>query len=85
MTKKYDLREWKNAKGNGNLLNVELMDKDGTLIQATFFNDAAEKFSKELTENKIYLMANGRVSLANKKFTSIKNDYCLTFDMNAEI
>jgi hypothetical protein len=25
------------------------------------------------------------VKLANKKFTSIKNDYCLTFDQNADI
>jgi len=25
------------------------------------------------------------VNIANKKFTSIKNDYCLTFDQNAEI
>lgn len=44
VTKKYDMREWKNAKGNGYILNIELMDKDGTLIQATFFNDAAEKY-----------------------------------------
>lgn len=38
-----------------------------------------------LVENKVYLFANGQVKLANKKFTSIKNDYCLTFDQNADI
>ncbi len=38
-----------------------------------------------LKENKVYLFSNGQVKLANKKFTSIKNDYCLTFDQNADV
>ena len=38
-----------------------------------------------LKENHVYLFANGQVKLANKKFTSIKNDNCITFDTNAEI
>lgn len=25
------------------------------------------------------------VKMANKKFTSIKNDHCITFDANAEV
>lgn len=33
----------------------------------------------------MYLFANGTVKMANKKFTAIKNDHCLTFDINAEI
>ena len=28
---------------------------------------------------------NGSVKLANKKFTSIKNDYCLSFDYNTVV
>jgi len=31
------------------------------------------------------LIAGGTVKIANSRFTSIKNDYCLTFDRNAEI
>jgi replication factor A1 len=38
-----------------------------------------------IKENRVYLFSNGQVKLANKKFTSIKNDYCLTFDQNADI
>ena len=38
-----------------------------------------------LQDNHVYLMANGFIKLANKKFTSIKNDHCITFDQNAEI
>lgn len=61
------------------------MDKDGTQIQATFFNDAAEKFDSLIQENKVYLFSNGQVKLAQKKFTSIKNDYSITFDTNADV
>jgi ssDNA-binding replication factor A large subunit len=39
--KKYDLKHWTNAKGTGMLLNLDLMDKENTQIQATCYNDAA--------------------------------------------
>jgi hypothetical protein len=31
------------------------------------------------------LWSNGSIKLANKKFTSIKTDYCITFDERASI
>ena len=31
-------------------------------------------------ENKVYLFSNGIVKMANKKFTSIKNDFCIVFE-----
>ena len=36
-------------------------------------------------ENKVYLFSNGIVKMANKKFTSIKNDFCIVFEKNAQI
>ncbi len=67
-------------------MNIELIDKDGTQIQATFFGEeAAKRFGPMIKENKVFLFANGAVKLANKKFTSIKNDYCLTFDHMADV
>jgi replication factor A1 len=38
-----------------------------------------------LKENKVYLFSNGSIKIANKKFTSIKNDHCITFDKNSQI
>jgi len=38
-----------------------------------------------LKENHVYLFANGTVKMANQKYTSIKNDYCIVFDRNSEI
>jgi len=33
----------------------------------------------------VYLFSNGQVKLANKKFSSIKNDYCISFDNHSDI
>ena len=85
VTKLGDIRTWNNARGSGKLLNIDLMDREGTQIQATFFNDAADKFVQELEQNKVYTFAGGMVKMANKKFTAIPNDFCLTFDARAEI
>ena len=83
--KRSDVRTWNNARGTGKLLNVDLVDRYGTQIQATFFNQAVDKFEGILVENKIYLLSGGTVKMANKRFTSIKNDFCITFDSRAEI
>lgn len=55
------------------------------MIQATFFNDAVTRFDPILRENLVYLFANGEIKIANKRFTNIKNDYSIIFNMNAEI
>jgi len=36
-------------------------------------------------EDKVYSFANGRVQMANKKFTSIKNDFSLMLGLETEI
>jgi replication factor A1 len=36
--KKPPIRTYKNAKGEGQILTVDLIDRDGTMIQATMFN-----------------------------------------------
>lgn len=57
----------------------------GTQIEGTFFNEAAEIFDPRIVENRVYLFSNGCVKMANKKFTSIKNDFCIVFEKNAQI
>lgn len=79
VVKKAPIREWKNAKSSGKLLNFDLIDKEGTMIQGTAFNEAAENFDSMLSGEGVYTFANGMVKLANKRFTAIPNDHCLTF------
>lgn len=33
----------------------------------------------------MYLFSNGYVKMANKKFTSVRNDYCITFEQRSLI
>lgn len=49
------------------------------------FNETADKWFVKIQEDKVYIFAKGQVKLANKKFTSIKNDHCLTFGNDTEI
>ena len=57
----------------------------GTQIEGTFFNDAADMYDPKVQENMVYLFSNGVVKMANKRFTSIKNDFCIVFEKNAQI
>ena len=85
VTKKHPLKQWNNNKGHGTLLNVELIDSDGSQIVATFFNDSADKYNDFLKQNKVYIFTNGSIKIANQKYTSIKNQFSLLFDRNSEI
>ena len=40
--------------------------------------------NEELQEGKVYFFADGKIKLANKKFTSIKNEFCIIFDQIAQ-
>ena len=57
-----------------------MIDRYGTLIQATGFNETATNLSEILEQDSVYTICNGQVKLANKQFTSMKNDFSLTLD-----
>ena len=85
VSKKYPVKEWNNARGSGKLLNIELVDRYGTQIQATLFNKAVDKYDPILEQDKVYMFSKGTVKIANAKFTAIKNDYSLTFSPFSDI
>lgn len=85
VSKKFPVKQWSNQRGEGKLLNFELVDKYGTQIQATVFNKAVDKFDPILEQDKVYVFCKGTVKIANQKFTSIKNEYCLNFSPYSEI
>ncbi|CAI2359014.1 unnamed protein product [Moneuplotes crassus] len=83
--KKSDIRRWRKPQSAGQLMNIELIDAEGTQILATFFNDAVDQFDHMLLENHVYVFTCGTVKIANKRFTSIKNDFSLIFDISSQI
>ena len=73
------------TRNGGALLKIELVDQYGTSIEGTFFKKSAEKFSKLIIENNVYLFSDGNIKLANKKYTSVLNDFAITFEEHAKI
>jgi len=85
ITNKSELRRWSNAKGEGTLFSVDLLDSHGSEIRGTFFKETADKFFPMLEEQKVYTFSGGKLKVANKQYTSIKNNYEITFDNQSEI
>jgi replication factor A1 len=85
VVKKYDFKHYKNARGEGHFLKIELMDESNCQIEATMFNDAANKLVDVFQTGKTYIIKGGRVGISNKKFTTIQNDYNLTLDVFSHV
>lgn len=84
VTQKSDVKSWSNARGEGKLFNVTLMDDSGE-IRATAFNAVVDDLYSRLEEGKVYYISKARVNLAKKKFSNVNNDYELGFEKNTEI
>ena len=76
---------WKNARGEGTLMNIELIDAKGDQIQCTMFGATVERYKTFLEEGKCYTFKRGTIKAANKRYTSIKNDYSITFNKDTII
>lgn len=83
VTSKGNLRSYSNARGEGNVFNVELTDEDGTQIQATMFNAAARKFYETFHVGKVYYISKGSLKVANKQYKTVQNDYEMTINENS--
>ncbi|KIY65487.1 replication factor-A protein 1 [Cylindrobasidium torrendii FP15055 ss-10] len=81
---KGDIKKWSNARGEGKLCNMTLMDQSGE-IRATCFNAAVDKFFDMIEEGKVYYVSKARVNLAKKLYNNVNNDYELTFENNTEV
>ena len=59
IVKKHELRHYINARGEGDILNLDLIDREGTMIQATAFGQVALDFNNRIKQNKVYILSNG--------------------------
>ncbi|XP_077360409.1 replication protein A 70 kDa DNA-binding subunit-like isoform X2 [Festucalex cinctus] len=84
VTHKSDIRNWSNSRGEGKVFSFEIVDESGE-IRITAFNSEADKFFSLVEQNKVYLISKGSLKVANKQFTSIKNDYEITLNGSSRI
>ncbi|XP_063384031.1 replication protein A 70 kDa DNA-binding subunit [Cydia fagiglandana] len=75
---KSPIRTWSNAKGEGKLFSMDLCDESGE-IRATAFRNEVDRFYDMLQVDKVYYISRCQLKTANKQFTSLKNDYEMTF------
>lgn len=59
VTRKSPIREWQNERGEGKILAINLIDCDGTQMQANFYNEAADNYNKLIFVGRIILLAGG--------------------------
>ena len=86
VTAKSEIRKWSNARGEGTLFSIDLLDADNGEIRGTFFKEAVDKWYTQIDEQSVYTFSNGKLKVVtNKAFTSIKNNYEITFDTNSDI
>eukprot|EP00003_Mantamonas_plastica_P022780 TRINITY_DN3945_c0_g1_i2.p1 TRINITY_DN3945_c0_g1~~TRINITY_DN3945_c0_g1_i2.p1 ORF type:complete len:551 (-),score=202.83 TRINITY_DN3945_c0_g1_i2:80-1732(-) len=85
VTAKGDIRRWNNARGEGKLFSVELLDEQGGEIKATMFNEAVDKFYDLFKQESVYLISKGTLKPANRQYNTLNNDYELSLDGNSLI
>mmetsp|Transcript_21096 Transcript_21096/g.29794 ORF Transcript_21096/g.29794 Transcript_21096/m.29794 type:complete len:643 (-) Transcript_21096:211-2139(-) len=85
VTSKSDIRTWSNARGEGSLFSVDLLDSSGMDIRATLFKEAVDKFYNFLEMDKVYTFSGGRLKVANMQYNTCKSNFEVTFDQNSEI
>ncbi|CAD0201397.1 unnamed protein product [Chrysodeixis includens] len=81
---KSDIRTWNNARGEGKLFSMDLCDDSGE-IRATAFKNECDKFYDMIQIDKVYYISRCQLKTANKQFTSLKNDYEMTFTANTVV
>lgn len=81
---KAPIRTWHNARGEGKLFSMDLIDESGE-IRATAFNNECDKFFDLIELNKVYFITRGTIKTANKKFTNLNNDYELTLSGESQV
>ena len=84
VTQKSDIKHWSNAKGEGKLFSMTLMDETGE-IKATAFNQVADELFERIEEGKVYFISRARVNMAKKKFSHLQNQYELSLERSTEI
>ncbi|XP_041808036.1 replication protein A 70 kDa DNA-binding subunit-like [Chelmon rostratus] len=84
VTNKSGIRNWSNSKGEGKLFSFEIVDESGE-IKITAFNNEVDKFFSLVEQGKVYYISKATLKVANKQYTTLKNDYEMTLHAHSSI
>lgn len=80
---KSDVRKFNNARGEGQLFKIDLTDKSGGEISATFFGRSVDKYFEMIQTKQVYYFSRGSVKNGNPRFD--KGQHVITFDDNTVV
>ncbi|XP_071532708.1 replication protein A 70 kDa DNA-binding subunit isoform X2 [Panulirus ornatus] len=84
VSNKSDIRTWSNSRGEGKLFSMDLLDESGE-IRATAFNEQVDKFHDMIEINKVYYISGANLKTANKQYSTLNNDYEMSFNKMTEV
>ncbi|XP_029030153.1 replication protein A 70 kDa DNA-binding subunit-like isoform X2 [Betta splendens] len=84
VTSKSNIRTWSNSRGEGKLFSFEIVDESGE-IKITAFNNEVDKFFSLVEQGKVYYISKATLKVANKQYTTLKNDYEMTLHTHSSI
>ncbi|XP_046892266.1 LOW QUALITY PROTEIN: replication protein A 70 kDa DNA-binding subunit [Hypomesus transpacificus] len=84
VTNKSGIRTWSNSRGDGKLFSMEIVDESGE-IRVTGFNSEVDKFYSLIETGKVFYISRGSLKIANKQYSSLKNDYEMTLNGDSSI
>eukprot|EP00826_Nyctotherus_ovalis_P057482 TRINITY_DN7860_c0_g1_i2.p1 TRINITY_DN7860_c0_g1~~TRINITY_DN7860_c0_g1_i2.p1 ORF type:complete len:426 (+),score=73.15 TRINITY_DN7860_c0_g1_i2:275-1552(+) len=73
------------SKSNDRLLSLEFIDREGTKITGILFRDGITTYERFLQIGNCYQISKGQIKVANKKYTSVEHEYCITLDESSLI
>lgn len=74
VTNKSDVRRWSNAKGEGHLFSIDLLDESRSEIRGTFFKADADRWFDVVQVGQVYSFSGGRIKVG---FVTILRSQCL--------
>lgn len=85
VSRKYPLRSFTRNGNDNKVMTIELIDDQGSQIQATFWRQAVDKYADVILEGKVFVFSRFQVKPANKQYSNVKNDYEMHLDNRTEI
>ncbi|KAJ2650113.1 Replication factor A protein 1 [Coemansia sp. RSA 1250] len=79
VTQKSAIKSWNKPNSQGRLFSVNLLDDSGE-IRATAFTQQVDRLFPMLEAGKVYYISNAQVKMARTQFSTLNNQYELTFD-----
>ncbi|XP_074640731.1 replication protein A 70 kDa DNA-binding subunit-like [Tubulanus polymorphus] len=84
VTMKTPIRTWNNSRGEGKLFSMNFLDESGE-IRATAFKEQVDKYHDMIEVGKVYFVSRGTLKTANKQYSTVNNDYEMTFNNDTQV